>query len=367
MLFYDIAASCFWRFSPLIHFLLLSSLKFIFRRDFPGLISLVDKYNKELHGFEDLLFLVENVPGSQDATANYGVSEYRCDAAYFGPCHRDRIFYFNWQPDAYPDDEHPAGGTTCLVGGWMMPTMFRKNIDAKSMTLLASKGRTKDKTLFKFLPKDDSPINPGDDRPASQVQDYEYFNTNDRERLMGLPVGYVEIPIDDLYVNLHRAMTVGTEEKEWRDVVPPMYWSFLGLGPGGYTYSLDDAIDDKNDPRRIAFGLKEKNQKSKVCMKDFEYAWHLIGNGFSIPQVVFLLRPLQQLFRRRDYVGYTDAKYAWEDENLEAGNGANNPPPAGGVDERANTDGTGASEEDHEAGHHQQDAYVDSSDDDNSL
>ncbi len=238
---------------------------------------------------------------------------------------------------------------------------------SSAMTLLASKSRGKDKTLIKILPKDDAPINPGEDRPASAVEDYQYFNTNDRERLMGLPVGYVEKPVNDLYINLRAAMTVGTEEKEWRDVVPPMYWSFLGLGPGGYTFSIDDSIDDKNDSRRIALGLKEKNQKSKVCMKDFEYAWHLIGNGFSIPQVVFILRPLQQLFCRRDYAGYTGAKYAWEKGNLEDGNGSNNPPPGGSVDGRANADGTGAGEEDHEIGHHQQDAYVDSSDDDNSL
>ena len=311
---------------------------------------------------------MENVPGSQDATANYGVSEFRCDAAFFGPCHRDRIFYFNWEPDAYPDDEHPAMGTTCLVDGWMMPTMFRKGLDAKAMTLLASKTRTKDVTLFKIRAKDDAPINPGEDRPVSHVEDCQYFDTNDRERLMGLPDGYVETPIIDLYKNLKRAMTVGVEKKEWRDVVPPMYWSFLGLGPGGYTFSIDDSIDDKNDSERIALGLKEKNQKSKVCMKDFEYAWHLIGNGFSIPQVVFLLRPLQQLFHHRDYAGYTDEKYAWEKEDLEDGSGAN-PPPAGGVDGRANADGTGAGagEEDNETCQHQQDTYVDSSDDNNSL
>ena len=290
----------------------------IFRRDFPDMISLVDEHNKELHGFQDLLFLVENVPGSQDATADYKVSEYRCDAANFGPCHRDRVFYFNWQPDPFPADEHPAGGSTCLNDGWMMPTMFQKGIDAKAMTLLASKGRTMDKTLFKYRIKDDAPaINPGEDRPASHVGDRQLFDTNDRERLMGLPVGYVEQPIEDLFANLRVASTVGLEAfeaREWRDVLPPMYWSFVGLGPGGFTHTIDDSFE-VNDPRRIALALQEKNQRTKVCLKDYHYGWHLIGNGFSIPQVVFLLRPLQQLFQSREYPGYTDVKFAWEEDD----------------------------------------------------
>ena len=295
-----------------------------YMRDFPTLISLIQKYNRELHSFDELFFLVENVPGSQDATADYKVSEYRCDAANFGPCHRDRVFYFNWQPDSFPADEHPAGGSTCFTDGWIMPTMFQKGIDAKAMTLLASKGRTMDKTLFKFRIKDNAPaINPGEDRPASHVGDRQLFDTNDRERLMGLPVGYVEQPIEDLFVNLRRASTVGLEAfeaREWRDVVPPMYWTFVGLGPGGFTHTIDDSFE-LNDPRRIAFALQEKNQRTKVCLKDYHYGWHLIGNGFSIPQVVFLLRPLQQLFQSREYPGYTDTKFAWEEDDESEGNG----------------------------------------------
>ena len=32
-------------------------------------------------------------------------------------------------------------------------------------------------------------------------------------------------------------------------------------------------------------------------------------------QMVFLLRPLQQLFQSREYPGYTDTKFAWEDDD----------------------------------------------------
>ena len=37
--------------------------------------------------------------------------------------------------------------------------------------------------------------------------------------------------------------------------------------------------------------------------------------------MVFLLRPLQQLFQSREYPCYTDAKFAWEDDDGNEDNG----------------------------------------------
>ena len=37
--------------------------------------------------------------------------------------------------------------------------------------------------------------------------------------------------------------------------------------------------------------------------------------------MVFLLRPLQQLFQSREYPGYTDTKFAWEDDDGHQDNG----------------------------------------------
>ena len=254
---------------------------------FASLIKRIRKYNRKHHsGFDDLFFLVENVPGAENATDMYGVSEYRCDAALFGPCHRDRVFYFNWLPDAIPDDEHPAGGTSCFEKGWLMPTMFQKRIDAKVMTLLASKGRTKDVTLhkWKIKPGKENAVEPGQDRPARHGE-HQLIDINDRERLMGLPIQYVDKPVEDLFIQLRRAFTVGIDHNtEWRDVVPPKYWNFLCLGPEGYSFCIDESID-VNDHRRIALSIKEWNQRTKVTLKDYEMGWHLIGNGFSIPQV----------------------------------------------------------------------------------
>ena len=260
-----------------------------YMQKFARFISRVREYNQKHHdGFNDLFFLVENVPGAEDATLNneYGVPEYRFDAALFGPCHRDRIFYFNWAPDRIPDDEHAAGGTTCFEDGWMMPSMFGVGIDAKAMTLLASLGRTKDITLhkWKIKPGMEGAIQPGEDRPARHGE-HQLFDINDRERLMGLPLEYVDEPVEELFQQLRLALTVGWDyNTEWRDAVPPKYWNFVGLGPEEYSFGIDDAYDIR-DLRRISLSLKERNQRTKVVMKDYEYGWHLIGNGFSIPQV----------------------------------------------------------------------------------
>lgn len=261
-----------------------------YMRDFAKLISKIRKYQSRYFGFDDLFFLVENVPGSENATDNYCVSEFRCDAKLFSPCHRDRVFYFNWVPDAMPEDEHPSGASSCFVDGWMMPTMFNRGIDEKALTLLASKSRTKDVTLFKWKVKPgmEGLIEPGQDRPATHG-DHDLFDTNDRERLMGLPTNYVDTPVTELFENLRRAFMVGQEYNvQWRNVVPPKYWTFLCLGPEGYSFGIDDSYDVM-DHRRISLSVRERNQvKTKVCMKDFEYGWHLVGNGFSIPQVCAL-------------------------------------------------------------------------------
>ena len=110
-----------------------------YMKDFATLIGRVRVFNqKYFNGFNELFFLVENVPGAKKSTGDYSVSEFRCDAATFGPCRRDHVFYFNWQPSAMPEDNSAVGWTTCLVDGWMMPSYFKYGIDMKALTFLAS-------------------------------------------------------------------------------------------------------------------------------------------------------------------------------------------------------------------------------------
>ena len=157
-------------------------------------------------------------------------------------------------------------------------------------------------------------IAPGRDRPSSHGEEPRLFDTNDRERLMGIPVDYVRKPTEALFTELRQAFMAGVDNRLWRDAVSPVpNWNFLYLGPGGYTFSVDDEFGF-GDPNMFRLSIKEINQKSKVCMDSECYGWHLIGNGFSIPQIMYLLKPLSQLFRRREYPGYSDSRFAWEEE-----------------------------------------------------
>ena len=286
------------------------------------LIKEVERFNQQHHdGFDELFFLVENVPGSENATDQYGVAEFVIDAALFGPCKRVRVFYTNISPDSIPEEEHPAGGTTCLDPTqppyWMTGTMFAKGVDSKVFTLLGSKSRVMDDPMSKWrvLEEHRNATTGGEDRPASHGE-WEFFCTADRERLMGLPPGYVGEPVKDLFHHLQAALKSGLfYGRTWSDELPPRYLNFLGLGPDGHGFKSDEGSDLEKDDfvNRVVLSLKTKNADAQ--MTEHEYAWHLIGNGYSIPQVMYLLKPLCPLFKQREYPGYTGSKFAWEDED----------------------------------------------------
>ncbi len=229
------------------------------------LIKEVNRLNKRHHGFDEFFFLVENVPGSEHATNQFGVAEFKFDAALFGPCKRERVFYTNISPGSIPEEEHPAGGTTCLDPKqppyWMTASMFAKGIDPKVFTLLGSKSRVWDGTMMKWRVLDayKNATTGGEDRPASHGE-CAFFSTADRERLMGLPLGYVGKPVKDLFDNLQAALKSGLsfDGKEWSDEMPPRYLDFLGLGPDGHGFKIDEESDLEMDDlaNKVVLSLK---------------------------------------------------------------------------------------------------------------
>jgi len=64
--------------------------------------------------------------------------------------------------------------------------------------------------------------------------------------------------------------------------------------------------------------------------------------------VVFLLRPLQQLFQRKEYPAYTDTKFAWEDDDNDGDDKGSSqtdvsPIETGSIGGHANAGSTGSS------------------------
>jgi hypothetical protein len=112
----------------------------------------------------------------------------------------------------------------------------------------------------------------------------------------------------------------------WRNELHPRYWPFLGFGPGRYKFKhcQEYAFGDTR-----AYGLELLDPNSKQFFSDYEYAWHLLGNTFSIPQVLYLMEPLQDLFQEQTYEGFSDVGFAWEDGegNTNTDNADNNTEP----------------------------------------
>jgi len=98
--------------------------------------------------------------------------------------------------------------------------------------------------------------------------------------------------VSSLFENLRKAYLVSTENKMWRDELHPRFWNFLGLGPDRYKFKHLQEFEF-GDTRAISLELLDPN--SNAFFSDYEYAWHLLGNTFSIPQVLYLMEPLQDL------------------------------------------------------------------------
>jgi hypothetical protein len=202
-----------------------ASVKGRFMTDFPKLIKKIEQFNRELHGFDDLVYFCENVPGAEND--GFGVNAFECDAKTWGPCHRKRIFYFNWIPESYPEEDSSVGGTSCLRDGWMMPTMYQMRVDSKARTLLASYGRIGDPdTMYKArLGRHSEEPPPGEDRDTSKAE-YNLFDTSDRERLMGFPIGYVKNP-SKFQIILSLSSILYSICLAWLSPVPPIIFSFM--------------------------------------------------------------------------------------------------------------------------------------------
>ena len=91
---------------------------------FAKLINKVKKYNQKYHDVNHrTYFFCENVPevGKVSEIENtFGISAFKVDAKTWGPCFRERAFFFNWEPNTVPEVDSVAKGTSCLKDGWKM-------------------------------------------------------------------------------------------------------------------------------------------------------------------------------------------------------------------------------------------------------
>ena len=96
------------------------------------------------------------------------------------------------------------------------------------------------------------------------------------------------------------------------------YGAFRGnfhKAPGGQSYDFFTEKQPAGDfaiRMRMTPGLTKPGGTSAGFFDKEEYAKRLIGLAFSVPVVERFLKPLQHIFLRQEYEGYTNAPFKWE-------------------------------------------------------
>jgi hypothetical protein len=178
------------------------------------------------------------------------------------------------------------------------------NMPVKANAFLASSSRIDDDRMLKYK------ISDAANKKFLRVT----YSVGEREKMMGLPIGYVQDPMGNLFNQLSVNAFLNPEmavSKTYRDFLPRSLWHFRReckfkfkpltelAEPPFFQLALSSPLEGKQN---LSFYTKE------------EYCKHLIGNGWSIPVVEHLLGNLKGLFAEdalMTYEGYTDA-HPWE-------------------------------------------------------
>jgi hypothetical protein len=179
------------------------------------------------------------------------------------------------------------------------------NTTVKANTLLASLSKIDDDRMLKYK------VDVGIEQPKNRYH-RETYSVSERERMMGLPIGYVQQPVCCLFSQLSENAFIrpetSAEGMTYRDFLPRQFWHFRRVckfkflpcpEPPFFQLALSSPLEGKNE---LSF------------FKADEYGKHLIGNGWSIPVVEHLLGKLRDLFAEDaliTYQGY-DTNHPWE-------------------------------------------------------
>lgn len=130
--------------------------------------------------------------------------------------------------------------------------------------------------------------------------------------MMGLPIGYVEQPLSELFsqLKLHAFVQPETsaEGKTYRDFLSRSLWHFRRMCKFKFYPCVEHPFF------QLALSSPLEGETDFSFFTEEEYGKHLIGNGWSIPVVEHLLGKLRDLFAEDvllPYHGY-DKSHPWE-------------------------------------------------------
>jgi hypothetical protein len=120
------------------------------------------------------------------------------------------------------------------------------------------------------------------------------FSVREREKMSGLPIGYCEVPLNNLYNQLTEDAFLKPENagscKTYKDFLDKTLWHFAK--------KCKFAFKGSNDPPffQIEISAPPEGRKEVSYFDEKEYCKHLIGNGKSIYSVLILWLMLDSLF-----------------------------------------------------------------------
>lgn len=187
---------------------------------------------------------------------------------------------------------HPAQ-LHCLINN--EPTQLY----CKAQTLMASEKRIDHPGMIKVRLKDVS---------NTHSIETSFYSVADREALLGFPTGYVENKVKPIFEKLCASF----HSEDWVNYAVDNEWDLEDMRRfSACNYKF--AFCDKEQSVTLKFGTVEKNKKGKTLYYyDCEgYCKRVLGNGYSIPVVEHLLKPVKELFLEREYQN-AEYNFAWE-------------------------------------------------------
>jgi len=279
------------------------------------LITALNKMQKKLFDLTDkIIFLSENVTfGGTDKEKrhhellqkSYKIRPLPIDAAFLSPCKRNRFYWFNLQINAVPDMDSDNYELSCASDmldepSSIMPQTLCEEEEAaavvKANTFLAAQGRTDDNRMLR----------------VTKVDDNHYvgktLSVSERERMLGLPEGYVAEPLKKLFEEITMKGFLTPETTlglSWKDEVDKSLWHFSKK-------CKFQTVKCKDHPYfKIKMSSPQETKKVLYYFDEQEYSKHLLGNGWSIPVIEHILQKLKdKSIKTEMYDGY-DYNFPW--------------------------------------------------------
>jgi len=257
------------------------------------MIHFIEKYQKRRN---PLIYFSENVvlekKEIEEVNERYrGIPPVQVDAQDFSPCRRNRLYWLNIPISSIAEASQVSQESLpILEDGGIMPEEIGQAFPMaiKANTFMASKGRINDSRMMKVEQVRDS------DRFVIKT-----FSVREREIMLGLPVGYVSEPVNTLFKELTRDAFVIPEQtdpntdpegrKHWSDFLDPTLWHFQEKCRfrfkmcGGPPFA------------KLEMTTPQENSAQLVYFDAISYSKHLLGNGWSIPVVEFLLEKVKDV------------------------------------------------------------------------